>query len=127
MVHIYFLSEIYLIFSAAVLLADRYGMHLIFLLNARSFYLTGRKKRIVFPLIGLLLMVGLLFFPIEPGPIIIGDLMPAMMILVLVFNFFLSLSGGESENFSGKKDYILGILALAVALLHFLFPSIVII
>lgn len=126
-VQIYFLSEIYLLVSAMILLADRYGFKLIILLNVRSFYMAGRRRRILFPAFGLFLTAGLLIFPVMPGPAVIGDIIPAVTVLLCVFNFFLFLADGQNQAFSGKKDRVLGWIALAVAALHFLFPGIVLI
>ena len=111
-----------------IFLADRYGFNVIILLNVRSFYLAGKKRQRYFPLLGLVLAAGLLLFPISPGPMVIGDLLPAAAVLFCVFNFVLSLSGAEHHvSFAGKKDRFLGHFVLFVAIIHFLFPSIVII
>ncbi len=125
-VQVYFLSEIYLLISAMIFLADRYGMNVIILLNVRSFYLAGRRRQIAFPIIGALLTIGLLFSPIEPCPIVIGDLLPAACVLLCVFNYMLALGSSVQGNYSTKRDRFLGWFALCVGIVHFLFPRIVI-
>ncbi len=127
MFQVFILSEIYMLASAAILLADRYGMHMILLINIRSFYLDGRKRQIAFPLAGFLLTAGLLFFPVSPGPIILGDLLPAFTVLALVFNFTIVLTSGDRVTSAALKNRHLGTFALLTACIHFLFPSIVLI
>ena len=113
--------------SAAILLADRYGVHMILLINIRSFYLDGRKRQILFPVAGLFLTAGLLFFPVSPGPMILGDLLPAVTVLIIVFNFTVVLASGDRVTSAALKNRLLGTFALLTASLHFLFPSIVLI
>lgn len=127
MFQVFILSEIYMLVSAAILLADRYGVHMILLINIRSFYLDGRKRQILFPVAGLLLTAGLLFFPVSPGPMILGDLLPAVTVLILVFNFTVVLASGDRVTSAALKNRLLGTFALITACLHFLFPSIVLI
>ena len=109
-----------------IFLADRYGMNVIILLNVRSYYLSGRRRQIAFPVAGMILTLGLLFFPIEPGPVVIGDLLPAVCVLLCVFNYTLALSSSVQGNFSSKRDRFLGWFAVCVGIIHFLFPGIVI-
>jgi len=125
-VQVYFLSEIYLLISAMIFLADRHGMNVIILLNVRSYYLSGRRRQIAFPVAGVVLTLGLLFFPIQPGPVVIGDLLPAVCVLSCVFNYTLALSSSVSGNYSSMRDRLLGWAALFVGIIHFLFPAIVI-
>ena len=125
-VQVYFLSEIYLLISAMIFLADRYGMNVIILLNVRSYYLAGKRRQIAFPVIGLILTLGLLFFPISPGPMVIGDLLPALCVFSCVFNYTLALSSTVHGNYSTMRDRFMGWSALTVGIIHFLFPAIVI-
>jgi len=109
-----------------IFLADRYGMNVIILLNVRSYYLSGKRRQIAFPVVGLILTIGLLFFPISPGPVVIGDLLPAMCVLSCVFNYTLALSSTANGNYSTMRDRVQGWAALSVGIIHFLFPAIVI-
>lgn len=109
-----------------IFLADRYGMNVIILLNVRSFYLAGRRRQIAFPVAGLVLTLGLLFFPIQPGPVVIGDLLPAVCVFSCVFNYTLALGSSVNGNYSSMRDRFMGWFALCVGIIHFLFPAIVI-
>jgi hypothetical protein len=109
-----------------IFLADRYGMNVIILLNVRSYYLSGKRRQVAFPVVGLILTIGLLFFPISPGPVVIGDFLPAFCVLTCVFNYTLALGSSVHGNYSTMRDRVLGWFALSVGIIHFLFPSLVI-
>ncbi|MGX8681647.1 MAG: hypothetical protein ACSW74_03195, partial [Spirochaetales bacterium] len=66
--------------------------------------------------------------PISPGPVILGDVLPASNIILVILYFLKNLGKNETvvEYNNGKRN-ALGFVTLGVALIHFLFPSIVII
>ncbi len=128
MVQFYLLSIVYLVLSAGLLLVDKYGTNLLFLINLKTFYNSKKSIQLSFISIGFLSALGLIIVPIAPGPAVIGDLLPAANIVVVLI--YLIRNMGKEEGvveFNNDKRNALGFITLGVALIHFLFPWIVII
>ena len=128
MVQFYLLSIVYLVISAGLLLVDKYGTEMLFLINLKTFYNSKKSIQLTYITIGFLTALGLVLFPIEPGPMVIGDILPAANIVVVLI--FLIKNFGKAEDvveFNNEKRNALGFLTLGVALVHFVFPWIVII
>jgi hypothetical protein len=128
MVQFYLLSIVYLVISAGLLLVDKYGTEMLFLINLKTFYNSKKSIQLTYITIGFLTALGLVLFPIEPGPIVIGDILPAANIVVVLI--FLIKNFGKAEDvveFNNEKRNALGFITLGVALVHFVFPWIVII
>lgn len=127
----YILSITYLIFSSLLLLVDSYRRGLSFMLKAKSKLKDDEKKRNELFLGGILIALGKLFFPIAPGPIIIGDLLPAAAVLAESFSVRMFYKSSEAEGTASpivqnkKKSKRLGFLFLSIAVIHFLFPRFV--
>ena len=74
----------------------------------------------------------LALLPLSPGPMVLGDLIPLLMITYDSLYFLIVFSRDEGES---RKDYLdigkesrkvfLGYLNIAVAVLHFIFPTFV--
>ena len=127
MAQIYFLSIIYLFLSACFLLVDKYGSSFLFLINLKTFYYSKKSYPTIFMATGLVLAAGLLFLPMSPGPIILGDFIPAVNILIDVFYFFHQEHKDKTNSFTvnNSKRNALGFVTLGVSVFHFLFPFIV--
>ncbi len=127
----YILSITYLIFSSLLLLVDSYRRGLSFMLKAKSKLKDDEKKRNELFLGGILIALGKLFFPIAPGPIIIGDLLPAAAVLAESFSVRMFYKSSEAEGTASpivqnkKKSKRLGFIFLSIAVIHFLFPRFV--
>ena len=127
----YILSITYLIFSSLLLLVDSYRRELSFMLKAKSKLKDDEKKRNELFLGGILIALGKLFFPIAPGPIIIGDLLPAAAVLAESFSVRMFYKSSEAEGTASpivqnkKKSKRLGFIFLSIAVIHFLFPRFV--
>lgn len=128
MVQFYLLSVLFLILSAGLLLVDKYGTTFLFLINLKTLYTSHKVVRFSFLIIGLLIAAAITIFPISPGPVILGDVLPASNIILVILYFLKNLGKNETvvEYNNGKRN-ALGFVTLGVALIHFLFPSIVII
>lgn len=134
MLQIYFLSIVYLVFSSLLLLIDYYREKLAFLLRLRAALRDNRKAQHIHFISGLAISILLLFFPISPGPMFLGDLVPSIAIAFESFYFLVSYSEKNRDrglSFNGTKLEVkrrnAGYASLLVALLHFLFPSFVLI
>ncbi len=128
MVQFYLLSVLFLVISAGLLLVDKYGTTFLFLINLKAFYNSRKVVRIVFLSVGFLIAAAIVMFPIEPGPVVLGDVLPAANIVVVLLYFLKNMGKTEGvvEYNNGKRN-ALGFVTLGVALVHFLFPAIVII
>lgn len=128
MIQFYLLSVVFLVLSAGLLLTDRFGTHLLFLMNMKTYYSSRKLVQTVWIVIGLVIATAIVFFPIDPGPIILGDLLPAATIVLVVLHFIRRLGKTDSvEDFNNGKRNALGYFALGVSLVHFLFPWVVVV
>ena len=128
MIQFYLLSVVFLILSAGLLLVDRYGTSFLFLINLKTFYNSKKAVKITFISLGLLIALAVIFFPVSPGPIILGDILPAANIVLVLIYLLRNFSKAESiADFNNGKRNALGFITLGVALIHFLFPWIVVV
>lgn len=129
MPQVYFVSVVYLVLASCLLLVDKYGSSMLFLINLQSFYRSRKQYPVVFMGIGIFVAASLVLIPMDPGPMVLGDFIPALDTLVVVF-YFLKQYNSKADDvvrFNDKKRNALGYVSLGVAALHFLFPSIVLI
>lgn len=136
----YLLSLAYLFFGSAFLLADRHGVRFPTLLSIRYHFRTKRGVRLTLIALGLLITALLALFPMAPGPVLLGDLIPLFNVLSLAL-YYLYLSLKNSEERGSPDNSVLhatglyvehnrwgvGYVTLAVALLHFIIPHFVLI
>ena len=132
MIQGYVLSILYLVLSALMFLQNRYRLMLSPVLRFSTYLMENRKALNIFTLCGLLLFLLLIFFPLSPGPMFLGDLIPALFVLYEALYFLVVYGKSESDR---SKDYLdmkkegrrqnLGWVSIIVALLHFVFPSFV--
>ena len=128
MIQFYLLSVLFLCLSAGLLLVDKYGTELLFLINFKNFYRTNKTFRIIFLTGGFVSAAGLIAFPVSPGPVVLGDLLPAVNVIIILSYLLKNLRKTESiVEYNNDKRNALGFATLGVALIHFLFPGIVII
>lgn len=118
MVQVFLATELYLLLSSAILLSDKYGDVIPFLYNLNSYYQSKQSLKIAGIVLGIVLTICMALFPMDPGPKFLGDLLPEITVLITVMK---SVAGANS----GRKKFV-GNLCLAVAVLHFLLPSFVI-
>ncbi len=94
----------------------------------------NRRFLNLFFLTGCLTSLLLLFFPSYPGPMILGDLIPSLVVLYNTLYFYITIRRREKD---GRTEYldasragrriVLARISLLTALLHFLLPSFVLI
>ena len=131
MIQLYLLSVAYLVFSALLILVDSYRRKLSFMIKVKSRLREDSKRLNIYFAAGLLISLLNLFLPMSPGPTIIGDLVPSLSVLFMAFFFRLLYSEKNRERsdayLAGKKQKVrkLGLFSLVIALIHFLFPHIV--
>jgi hypothetical protein len=136
---IYLSSIIYLLIGSAILLVDQYGGRYLLLLRLKNFAISSVQTSAGFVVIGLLLTILKIVFPIPPGPPLLGDLIPSLALFSLsLYHFTLLLRQKKSvkgvrnphqEVFHKTGSLIethkknLGFTILVIASLHFLFPQ----
>lgn len=124
---LYFLSIIYIAFGGFLLLLDSYRAELSFMLKPRQQLEDNNNFRYALSAAGLLLFIMLLLFPIDPGPRLLGDLIPSLASLVSAFCVFLTknktVDADKIIDRSNKK--YLGFTLVSIAFVHFLLPSFV--
>ena len=133
MIQIYLLSVFYLVFSSLLLLVDSYRRKLSFMLKPKSRLRESARMLNLYFLLGLAVSILLMAFPMEPGPRIVGDIVPAVLVMGMAFFFRVLYSERNRERsdsyLAGRKMMVrwLGFACLAAAFIHFLFPSMVLI
>ncbi len=132
MAQVYLLEELYLFLSAMMLLGDQYGAQLPILLSLRYAFRRVAWVRHLFFWGGFSLGIISLFVPYAPGPRLLGDLVVTLTLFPLcAWYAFLTRSqnhgegGGALANHIEKHKKGWGIAVLGVALIHFLFPMLV--
>lgn len=132
MIQGYFLSILYLIISSLMFLQNKYRLQLSFVLRFSSYLISNKKALNIFTLSGAVVFLIVLFFPITPGPMILGDLVPALMILYETLYFYIVYGMEDTKkereyiNFSKEgRKVALGWISLIIATVHFFFPSFV--
>ena len=133
---IYFLSIVYLLVGAAFLLSDMYGGRFSLLLSLRYVFRTKKGFQKVMIILGFALSLALGFFPMAPGPRLLGDLIPmANTILLTLWYLFHALRYTDEDEPLEEKSVLestgqyfeknkrnFGLITGLVALLHFLVP-----
>ena len=127
MIQFYLLSVLYLVLASGLLLVDKYGSTVFFLINLKTFYNSKKLIQIICLSVGAVILLGVIFFPVSPGPMVLGDLLPAINLAVVLFYFMRKVGKTDIVDYNNEKRNALGFITLGVALIHLLFPSIVII
>lgn len=127
MVQFYLLSVVYLVLASGLLLVDKYGSTFFFLINLKTFYNSKKITQIICLSVGAVILLGVVFFPVDPGPMVLGDFLPAINLAIVLLYFVRKVGKTDIVDFNNEKRNALGFITLGVALIHLLFPSIVII
>ncbi len=125
MVQIYLLTEVYLVFSACLILSDTWGAEFYVLSNLRKSVYENKKSRLVTLFSGLILMLFNFIMPMEPGPFFLGDFLVAVTVFINLFFFTVKFTRKDFRINLDKKNDTLGYFTLGVALIHLLFPQLI--
>ena len=123
MMLIYFLTSLYILLGSGLLLFNRYRSHLSFLMDLRYSIINYKIVNIIFILIGILLGLGKIFFPISPGPIILGDLSVSIICFLLSIYYFILANDNANLQEFYKIGAKVGYVILVFAILHIIYPS----
>ncbi|NBK21244.1 MAG: hypothetical protein EOM68_04380 [Spirochaetia bacterium] len=136
MMQIYLMSIAYLVLGAGFLLSDMYGGRFSLLLSLRYIFRTNKGFQKVMIILGFALSLALGFFPMSPGPRLLGDLIPmANTILLTLWYLFHALKHADEQEpledqsvlestgrYFEKNKRNFGFITGMVAVLHFLVP-----
>lgn len=136
MMQIYLLSIAYLLVGAGILLSDAYGGRFSLLLSLRYVFRTKKLFQRAIIIIGFVLSLALGFFPMAPGPRLLGDFIPMANTILLTFWYLVHSFRHTEENEPLEEKSVLevtgqyfeknkrnfGFVTCIVAILHFLVP-----
>lgn len=127
MMQLWLISLSYLLYTGLVYITPSIGIYNPILLRIRD-YLFAHEKYIIFLMIsGYILTILTLFFPIKPGPMILGDLMVSVSIFISAINFTIIYVKKEQSIVIDDKIIIrhkkYAIIIFIVTFLHFLLPN----
>lgn len=130
MMQIYPLALAYLVLSSLLHLSSAMPERLKAVYDFRIYLMKGKHRFQMFFYSGLALFLLTLFFPVYPGPMFLGDM--AVAIALFFSSFALKEKGAEREEGIAdpkqrEKNILKGYALMAIAMLHLLFPSFIII
>ena len=138
MIQVYLLCIAYLLLGTAFLLSDTYGLTFPLLFFLRYAFRTHASLRRILILAGLLITLALAFFPMDPGPWLLGDLVPMLNVFSLTLWFlYQSLRGiGVKQEeqqtvldatglYMERNKRNVGFLTMGIAIIHFIAPQLV--
>ena len=148
MIQFYVLALAFMLYGSAVLLAEAHGDTYSILIRIKEVHTSSQTVTIVVIVLTAVIGILKLISPTAPGPVVIGDFLPAINLIALAVFFAFDMNRkGEDEDvattlgsdeetvfsdsdtlskvqsFYYKNKKILGYVTLALALLHFLFPG----
>lgn len=95
-----------------------------FLLPLKQALSENKKFRVWFFFAGIVITFFLFLFPILPGPKFLGDFIPAITTFFSSF-YFLTFDNGKVKEVikTDDKDKFIGYAVFIIALVHFIYPS----
>ena len=135
MSQVYFLELVYLTIGSMMLLSDTHGVKFPILLSLRYAFRSVSWVRHLLVEGGFILGILSIFFPYEPGPPLLGDFLVTVTIFPLVVWYIAIARRQAHGRVSGMVDdaasviernkHGLGKAVFLIAVIHFLFPMIV--
>ena len=99
---IYFLTLAYYVFTILILLLDEYRLQLS----------------------GIVLCLLNLFFPVYPGPVLAGDLFPAVVCFFIAL-YYVRYAKEDRKTYLKASDKTCAVALAVFSLIHFFFPNLV--
>ena len=121
------LRVIYLLFSSLLMLFEVFPEELSFMRVLRVKIGRIRKLRISLASIGFVLGLLTLFFPIQPGPVILGDFLPSVCLVLTAFHYTGKVTEEEEAPIINAYweygSFRYAVADIVVVLLDILFPT----
>ncbi|MCR5732082.1 MAG: hypothetical protein K6G51_04005 [Sphaerochaetaceae bacterium] len=124
MIQLYVITLIYLFLAASTALYDTYRGLFSFVFSYRHRLHSNRRFRHFIIISGPVLALLNLFFPQDPGPRYLGNLVPAFACLYSAYFYIRYIKGGAAEDILNPSPFK-GYMLFLVTILHFLFPFLV--
>lgn len=126
MMQLWFITIIYLVYTALILITQEMGVKAPILLNMREYLFDNKLLFTLLMFLGYVLTILNAFIPSIPGPIILGDLFVTLALLCssIWYNaiLFKSKETITIEHNKRTLHFRMSILIFTIALLHFLLP-----
>lgn len=104
MYQLYWLSISYLLIGAGLLLVDEYGGRFIILIRLRNAVEARFSLQLALVISGMLLAIGVILFPIAPGPVLFGDFFPFLCIVTLIIYHAIQLVSKRKQERGEHSD-----------------------
>ena len=121
------LRVLYLVFTSLMMLFEVFPAELSFMRVIRVKVRRVRKLRIALALSGFVLGILTLFLPIQPGPVILGDFLPSVALMLSAFHYMGKVTEEEEAPIINAYweygSFRYAVLDLVVVALDILFPS----
>lgn len=127
MMQLWFITLFYLTYTGLIYIAPSIGIYNPTLLRIRDYLFNHEKYIILLMIIGYVLTILTLFFPISPGPIFLGDLLVSIFLFISSINYTFILIKKElsividEKIITRHRNY--AIIIFIVSVLHFILPS----
>ncbi len=121
---IYFLTLAYYVFTILILLLDEYRLQLGFMFKLKHYLIVKKKMRLFFFISGIVLCLLNLFFPMYPGPVLAGDLFPALVCFFIAL-YFIRYAREDRKTYLRISDKNCAFALICFSLIHFFFPNLV--
>lgn len=121
------LRVIYLIFTSLLMLFEVFPEELSFMRVLKVRIRRLKKLRIGLASGGFILGILTLFLPIQPGPVILGDFLPSVALVLSAFHYLGKVTEEEEAPIINAYweygSFRYAVLDIAVAVLDILFPT----
>lgn len=124
MIQVWLVTIAYFIFTSLVLFLDEYRSVLGFMLRVKHNLIVSRRFRLFFALCGPALCLLNLLLPMDPGPMVLGDLLPALLCLVLGA-YYARFADEDRRTYLRLSDRTCAIMLVGFTFVHFICPSLV--
>ena len=124
MIQVWLVTIAYFIFTSLVLFLDEYRSVLGFMLRVKHNLIVSRRFRLFFALCGPALFLLNLLLPMDPGPMVLGDLLPALLCLVLGA-YYARFADEDRKTYLRLSDRTCAIMLVGFTFVHFICPSLV--
>ena len=121
------LRILYLVFTALLMLFEVFPAELSFMRVLRVKVRRLKNLRIALALTGFILGLLTLFLPIQPGPVILGDFLPSLALVLSAFHYMGKVTEEEEAPIINAYweygSFRYAVLDLVVVVLDILFPT----
>ncbi|NCB01873.1 MAG: hypothetical protein EOM67_06855 [Spirochaetia bacterium] len=104
MIQLYFITMVTLIISVMVFLADYYGWKYIILLKTRNYVESKSIITLIFIMLVTVVIILNIFFPIPPGPILLGEFFVLLSLTIFLIYLIIMLNNHKSKKNDSQDE-----------------------